>query len=229
MDQPQLPPDCSSWASDLNPDHSPNQEAVDAAVALFEEKGFANISDYLEYYLTLDVEVLQKSVVAMHDVYYDILKLSFVDSRRFTVSSFASCAAQTWLARRQRGANFFPAHQRMYSILKQSLRGGLTCVSRTVCGKFADVDSYVGLLEKQLKTGGEDGEPDKELLCRVRDLGLTLREYVTHCNPHLVPRGESKEATTAVYADINRQVPLLIVTDDQNVETFPLQLVRSQR
>lgn len=207
--EPRLPPDAAAWASDLNPEKNPTQAEVDAAIALFEAKQFKSISDFLEFYLTLDCEVLQQSVVAMHKVYYDILQLSFVDSRRYTVSSFASCAAQTWLARRKRGANFVVNHQRLYSILKLSLRGGLTCVARTVCGTNADVASYVDLLEKQMDTGGEDGGPDVDLCQRVRASGLGLADYVTHCNAHLLPADggiQSKPATTAVYADINRQV-----------------------
>ena len=206
LEEEKLPSDCRLWASDLNANHAPTQAQVDVALALFEEKKFANISAYLEYYLNLDCLVLQKSIVVMHQEYYNILQLSFIDSRKHTVSSFASCAAQTFLARQKRGANFFPNFQRLYSLLKLSLRGGLTLVARTMCGKFADTESYVKLLQAQLEGGGPDGGPDEELARRVQASGLGLHDYATHCNPHILPRGESEPAISAVYADINRCV-----------------------
>lgn len=205
LDEVRLPADCADWVSDLSPDKVVTQAAVDQALALFEEKQMPNISAYLEYYLDLDCVVLMQSIVHMHDMYYQILGLSFVDSKRYTVSSFASCAAQTWLCRKKHGASFFPNHQRVYSLLRNSLRGGLSCVARTACGRLADVDSYVELLKRQLEEGGEEGGPDQELRERIAASGLSLREYVTHCNAHLgLPKGKTREAVSAVYADINR-------------------------
>jgi hypothetical protein len=206
LDRPSLPPDAADWTSDLNPTHSPSQEEVDKALAFFQAKKFSNIGQYLEFYLDLDVLILQRSVVAMADVYYDILGLNFIDSRRLTTSSLASAGSQAFLSRNVRPCNFFPNHQRLYNLLKKSLRGGLTTVSRTVSGKNADLTDYVKLLQKQMSEGGEDGGPDLDLCARVEASGLTPSEYVSHCNAHLLPPGSSRPSTSTVYCDINRQV-----------------------
>jgi hypothetical protein len=206
LDRPSLPPDAADWASDLNPIHSPSQADVDEAIAFFRAKNFSKISDFLEFYLDLDVIILQRSVVAMAQVYYKILGLNFIESRKTTVSSLSSAGAQHFLARQCRPCNFFPNHARLYNLLKKSLRGGLTSVSRTVSGKHADLTDYVKLLQKQMEEGGEDGGPDLELCARVEASGLTLQEYISHCNAHLLPPGMSRPSTSTVYCDINRQV-----------------------
>ena len=204
LDEPKLPPDCADWSSDLNPEKTISQEEVDAALQLFEAKQMKSISCFLEYYLDLDCTILLRSIVAMHDLYYQFLQLSFVESRKWTVSSFASTAAQTWLARRKRPANYFPNHCRLYSLLKQSLRGGLCNVARTVCGARAQIDDYIALLQRQMESGAEDGGPDLDLCQRVQDSGLDLRSYITNCNAHILPKGTtSHPAVTAIYADIN--------------------------
>jgi hypothetical protein len=203
LQEKQLPTDCADWASDLTPDKIPTQAEVDAALALFREKNMKTVSDFLEYYLTLDCVILQLSIIKMHDIYFQFLGLSFVDCRRHTVSSFSSVAAHHYLARFKHGAAFFVNHQRIYSLLKQSLRGGLTFVGRTVCGKHANMDGYVDLLKKQMETGGADGGPDLDLCDRVEASGLGVHGYATHINPHLVPRGESFPANSALYLDLN--------------------------
>ena len=200
----ELPRNAADWASDLNPEKTPSQDEVDAAIRLFHEKGFQSISSYLDYYLRLDVIITQQAVVKMSLVYYDILGLNIVDSRRLTVSSLASCAAQTFLARHKRPACYFPNHQRLYSLLKMSLRGGITGPTRAVSGEAANIDTYVELLKEQMESGGEDGGPDLELCRRVEASGLTLEDYIHCCNAHQLPAGEAKKAKSTVYADVNR-------------------------
>lgn len=126
LDLPKLPSDAKDWINDLNPDKSPSQSEVDQVLAFYDQQGFSQVSQYLDYYLNLDIVILQKAIIKMLQVYYKVLGLSFVDSRKNTVSSFASAGAQTFLARRCRPALFFPNHQRLYNILKGSLRGGKT-------------------------------------------------------------------------------------------------------
>ena len=110
LDLPSLPSDASEWVNDLNPSYSPSQEAVSEAIASYESHGFTSIGQYLEFYLALDVVILQKSVVAMAEVYYSILGLNIIESRKLTVSSLASCGAQTWLARRCRPCQVSTPH-----------------------------------------------------------------------------------------------------------------------
>jgi hypothetical protein len=65
------------------------------------------------------------------------------------------------------------------------------------------MDGYVDLLKKQMETGGADGGPDLDLCDRVEASGLGVHGYATHINPHLVPRGESFPANSALYLDLN--------------------------
>lgn len=83
------------------------------------------------------------------------------------------------------------------------LAGGLTGCSRLVCGEDADLSSYISLLRRQMESGSDNGGPDIELCQRVEESGLSLEEYISHCNPHLVPPGCSLPATKTIYADIN--------------------------
>jgi len=212
LDRATLPRDAKDWASDLNPAHSPSQAEVDEVLALYEEKGFQTIGQFLEYYLDLDCDILQKSAVAMHQRYYDILGLSYIDSRKSSVSSFSSCGAQTFLARHRRPAQYFANHCRLYSLIRESLRGGLNTTCRTVSGSQADISNYVDLLRGQMEHGAPDGSggPDLDLCDRVKRSGLTLEEYVTHCNAHLLPPGMAMAALYTLCLDINRCVVLVL-------------------
>ena len=112
---PSLPRQATDWTSDLN-GKTVSQEQVDEALALFEERQFPNVLSYLQYYLSLDCLLLQQIIIALGHVYYDILNLHFIDSKKYTVSSFSSMGAQTFLARHLRPGSYFPNHARTYSV-----------------------------------------------------------------------------------------------------------------
>ena len=116
LDEPQLPPDASSWKSALASHKNPTQAEVDAARMFYDASGFQTVGHYLRHYLSLDCIVLLRSLDAMHTRYYDILGLSFVESRKLTVSSLANTGAQTWLARRKRPGAFVCNHARIYGV-----------------------------------------------------------------------------------------------------------------
>ena len=124
---PHLPQDAKEWVSDLDPSKAPSQTEVDEQCRFFEEQNFSCIGDFLDFYLNLDCVILHRCIIKMAQMYYKILGLNFIDARKYTVSSFASMGAQIFLARKCRPAMFFPNHQRLYSLLKQSLRGGRYC------------------------------------------------------------------------------------------------------
>ena len=116
LDEPQLPPDASSWKSALASHKNPTQAEVDAARSFYVASGFETVGHYLRHYLSLDCLVLLRSLDAMHTRYYEILGLSFVESRKLTVSSLANTGAQTWLARRKRPGAFVCNHARIYGV-----------------------------------------------------------------------------------------------------------------
>ena len=117
--EPKLPSDCSEWASSLNPDKSPTQDQVNEALAFYEERGFTQVIEFLRHYLLLDCVILQKSCQAIGRVYFDIMGLHFVDSRKFTASSFSATGAQTYLARNRRPGCYFVNHARIYAVIHQ--------------------------------------------------------------------------------------------------------------
>jgi hypothetical protein len=217
LKESELPPDKASWVTSLAPEAGPSQQEVDEARAVFARKGFANVGQYLDYYLGLDVTILLRCAVIMKRQYYQILGLDYIDSRKFTVSSLSALGAQMFLARRKRPGHFFPNHARMYSVsvfffpgvlapplfarvlqlLKASLRGGLTAVYRSFAGEATDVSSHVALLERQLAE-----EPEGEAAaCLARSGKTSLEDYLRGCNAHLLP--DSEPARYAMYLDIN--------------------------
>ena len=116
LDEPELPALASAWTSALAPHKNPTQVEVDAARAFYAASGFACVGAYLRHYLALDCLVLLRSLDAMHTRYYGILGLSFVESRKFTVSSLANAGAQTFLARHKRPGAFVCNHARLYGV-----------------------------------------------------------------------------------------------------------------
>jgi hypothetical protein len=116
LKESELLPDKASWVTSLALEAGPSQEEVDEARAVFARKGFANVGQYLDYYLGLDVTILLRCAVIMKRQYYQILGLDYIDSRKFTVSSLSALGAQMFLARRKRPGHFFPNHARMYSV-----------------------------------------------------------------------------------------------------------------
>ena len=111
-----LPANAAQWASSLAPEKSPAQEEVNEALKIFADNKFNDVGEYLEYYLALDVLVLQKSILVMQAKYYEILGIDIVESNRFTASSLSALAAQSFLARNKRIGHFFPNHARLYNV-----------------------------------------------------------------------------------------------------------------
>ena len=111
-----LPADPREWINDLDPRRSPSQSEINEALAAFERLGCRNVADYLKHYLKDDVRILQKAIGALGLAYFRILGLHFMDSHRFTISSFASYGMQTRLMRDRRPGMFFPNHTLLYAV-----------------------------------------------------------------------------------------------------------------
>jgi hypothetical protein len=116
LSEPCLPSDAQDWASRLNPEKSPTQKEVDEALKQFREEKMSCVGDFLKKYLLLDVKILLRSIVAMAETYYKILKIDFTDSGLFTVSSLASLGAAHYLARNKKPAMFHCQHARTYRV-----------------------------------------------------------------------------------------------------------------
>ena len=228
LDQHKLPEKVEEWKSRLNPTKGPSQQEVDEALALFEEKKFENVGDYLRHYLVLDVSILLQCVVAMELEYTKILGLDFIEVGKITVSSLSAAGAQAFLARGKKAGQFSPNHSRLYAVsfqpvrfdnssiavitcplsmlahqlLKLSSRGGLTACTRSFAGADVDVKPFADLMRRQMAEEMEElGHPGAlELLLGERQLGV--EDYLTRCNAHLSEVKNPQPSTHAVYIDL---------------------------
>jgi len=230
LKNPKLPRDPKLWQSDLGGKDDVTQAQVDEILASFEADEMSCVRDYMKKYLAADTVILLRCLVVLHDYLFDILKLSFVESRKFTASSLANLGAMTYLARERRGAIMSVNHARYYSVspllrrggqatddglvvltdllssspqmLKGSCIGAFTGSLRSVSGELADLGPYVDLAKEQLARGGPGGTPDAEFQARLDRSGQSLHDYLAGCNSHLLPGG-GEPAKKVMYWDMN--------------------------
>jgi hypothetical protein len=116
LKQPCLPTNAADWRNDLAPDKSPSQEDVDEVITFFKDSNMESIESYLIFYLFLDVELLQRSMVVLSRSLYQCLGVNFADCNKYTISSLSSYAAQTFLMRNKRPGNYTPSNCLIYSV-----------------------------------------------------------------------------------------------------------------
>lgn len=152
---------------------------MDAARALFQAGGHADVRSYLRFYLRTDVVLTLKATVALMRSFRETTGAHPVDVGKHTVSSLASYASHLRLYRDARPAMYFVNHSTYYSIIKTAQRGGLTACYRTGCGS---------LLEKGLYA---DQGPDGRYPDRLFDI-----------NSHHFDDDATLSARYAIYPDI---------------------------
>ena len=170
LEAPELPPRAASWRSRLTGE-TPDQASVDEARTFFSDSGMTRVSQYLAHYLRQDVLMLAKGVDRLRVTYHDLLGIDLIDVGRATVSSLAALAAQRHLFLHKRVGMFAQDDRRVYSLLRQGLRGGLTAVYRTVAGKDADYADFVWLHRRQAEYEGRaEDRTDEEIERHLRGL-----------------------------------------------------------
>jgi hypothetical protein len=110
-----LPKDPRDWHSRLGSSNI-TEEDVAEAHALFKESGCKTIGNFLDFYLSYDCLLLQKSIKALAESYFEILGLHIMDTFRLSVSSLSSLGAHSHLMRNKSIAIFVPSHARLYSV-----------------------------------------------------------------------------------------------------------------
>jgi hypothetical protein len=184
----ELPARAEDWRNTLTGE-CPPQSSVDEARQFFATAGFPHVRAYLTHYLRADVSMLVQGVEKMRQTYLDLFGLDLVDSGKFTISGLSALAAQTHLARNRRLGMMVINDRRLYSILKQGIRGGLTAVYRTVAGRDADYTPYLRLDREQWKSqhapGAVDPRSDTEVLERLRGINAHLLPPPYHDAEHL--------------------------------------------
>jgi len=103
--------------------------AIAAARERFESGGMSTLLDLLADYLRADVDIGHRSVLAMHDMFYELLGVHAIDSRKHTISSLSSAACALFLHRAKRPAVYRPSVPLIYGPVKRGSRGGLTQVA----------------------------------------------------------------------------------------------------
>ena len=97
---------------------------VDEVCQFYRQSGFATVADYLKFYLCKDVQILQLAIVQLSRSFFHQLGINFLGLQKNTISSLANAAAHAYLLREKRHGVMTCNHTKIYSILKQGLRGG---------------------------------------------------------------------------------------------------------
>lgn len=128
-----LPRDRDSWFDVLSQSY-PSEEDVSRAHADYESLGCTTLGSYLREYLLVDLRLLVRSAHRLLDTFSQLTGVSPVECERATLSSYAMFCSQSQLAADLRPAGFCNNNPVLYNLLRHSLRGGLTLVSRaSVC------------------------------------------------------------------------------------------------
>ena len=169
LDQAELPPLASQWTSELTGE-TPSQESVDAARQFCRDRGF-DVRAYLKFYLRQDCEMLIRGVDVLRQTYFNLLNICFVDVGKYSVSSLAAMGAQRHLFKNKRVGMFSTDDYRVYSLLRQGLKGGLTALSRTAGGMDTSYTDFIWLHRQQAAyEGREELRTDEEIELAMRGL-----------------------------------------------------------
>jgi hypothetical protein len=115
LKETQLPPLAKDWTSRLNPSKNLTQAEVDDCLKVYADNHCRTVKDYLALYLRKDCDLLLQSLAVLHQNYFAVMGLSFVQSGKFTVSGLASAAALTYLTRNKSVGVYSLNHARIYS------------------------------------------------------------------------------------------------------------------
>lgn len=135
LNLPRLPTDLKIWQADvLVPSGGGNTakresilkellENMTEAHRLFDQAGCQNVGDYLRVYLRLDVEVLYRATQEWRRHLNEVVKIDFIESRKFTISSLSNLAGGKSLVERRHLGQFFVNNCQTYRLLKRGMRG----------------------------------------------------------------------------------------------------------
>jgi len=196
LDQPKLPPDAASWKSQLqgggNSQAGPSQLEIDEVLALYERKGFKNVLEYLQYYLTLDTKILLRCMAALIRQYFLVTGVHVLEAHTYTISGYSFMSSQTYLMRRKSVGQFSVNNMLLYSILYQGTVGGNTQIFRHVAGERADYSSYLEMAEE---------------MAAKANLPPPKLEDLIAINAHVLGKGEGKKPSVVGCLDAHSLYP----------------------
>jgi len=118
-----LPTDLTVWRSELATGKDFTEVELAEAQELFAKAGCVTLGDYLKAYLVLDVDILLRATQEWRRRLRDLVKLDFVESRKFTISSLSYTAGLKNLEAGLRFGSFFPNNSQHYRLLRKGMRG----------------------------------------------------------------------------------------------------------
>ena len=130
LDEPALPEAGPRWFDALS-QTSASPEQVAEAHRSFRQLGCSSIRDYLNAYLEVDLVLLLKSTHLLLDNFCALTGVAPVDCDKSTVSSYSMYCSQMFLVGCKRPGAFCNNNPAIYNVIRNSLRGGLTMVTRT--------------------------------------------------------------------------------------------------
>lgn len=130
LDEPSLPEPGPRWFDVLSQAETPAELVAEAHQA-FRSLGCRSIRDYLKSYLEVDLLLLLRSAHLLLDNFCKLTGVAPVDCDKSTVSSYSMYCSQMFLAGLKRPGAFCNNNPAIYNVIRNSLRGGLTMVTRT--------------------------------------------------------------------------------------------------
>lgn len=87
---------------------------MDEVLSIYEKMNFQSVGEMLVYYLRDDVRLVLRVAVALADGFYSTLGINFVDSGKYSISSLAATASQTFLMRNRNVGQFSANNTHIY-------------------------------------------------------------------------------------------------------------------
>lgn len=122
LSYPGLPDDPACWISDLGGGESVEKQMREAK-KIFEASQCKTLGDYLKVYLKLDTEILYKAIQLWRKRLSELIKIDFIEHKKFTISSLSYLAGIRTNSNLLRVGTFFPNNKQAYAILRRGMRG----------------------------------------------------------------------------------------------------------
>ena len=119
----------------------------DAAIKAFDTIGCQSVGDFLKYYLAIDTKILLQAMIALKDIYAEILDCDWLICGKYTISSYTSYALESHLKGDKRAGFMAISDALHYSISRGSYLGGVALTNRSVAGRDAPKEAYIRLQE----------------------------------------------------------------------------------
>jgi hypothetical protein len=139
LDEASLPTDPKQWENRLG--KKPSKLEIQNAYKVFRDNKMTCISDYLLFYLNLDVKILLEAVVKLFNTFYSVLDLHPIDINKNTLSSYAYNSVLYYLAKQKKTTPYSVSNPIIYEHLNRGLIGGITVVAATEAGYGEDCNN----------------------------------------------------------------------------------------